>query len=309
MRKAPRLKPGDRIGILAPAGPVESEVLARGVDRLCGWGFQPVLGGAVLGEYGYLAATDAERAADFNALWSDPTIAGIICARGGYGSMRILEQIDWELVAEQPKFFCGFSDVTALHLAMNRRTQLVTFHGPMAAAFGDGEAYNGVRLLAAMTTGGPLGRIPWPALNEVSPYPVVIRPGSAEGRLIGGNLTTLCALMGTPWEPEFDGRILLLEEVGEPLYRVDRMLTQLLLSGKLRRVSGILFGDSPEPGPPGPSLMPELLRELLGPLEVPVLYGFPCGHTAYRATLPLGVMARLDVANADLTMLEGALTW
>lgn len=310
-QKGRRLMPGDTIGIIAPAGPVPQEALEAGVARLGSWGYRVVVGEHVLARHGYLAGTDAERASDFNRMWADQAVDGIICARGGYGAMRILDLIDWGAVRAQPKFFCGFSDITALHAAMEQRAGLVTFHGPMAAAFGAAEAYNEAGLRAALQATMPLGTVPWPAPDEGAPVPVTVRPGVAEGRLAGGNLSLVTALMGTPYEPDFTGRIVVLEEIDEYPYRVDRMLAQLLLGGKLQRAAAVLFGDSPSclNGPEGrPSLtMMQVLEEFLSPLGIPVLYGFPCGHTGYRATLPLGAMARLDAGAGTLTILEAAL--
>lgn len=311
VQKARALRPGDLVGVVAPSGPVPDEALAAGVKLLEGWGFRVHVAPSVLARRGYLAGSDEARARDFNDLWANPDVAGILCARGGYGAMRILDRIDWSMVRERPKFFCGFSDITALHLALEQRAGLVTFHGPMVAAFGAGEAYNEAELRRAITERRPLGTIPWPEAGEGAPVPLTVRPGVAEGRLIGGNLTLLCALMGTPWEPNLAGRLLMIEEVDEAPYRVDRMLQQLLLAGKLQQVKGVIFGDSPSclRGPEGkPSLsLLEVLEDLLGPLGVPVLYGFPSGHTGYRATLPLGVEARLDARGGSLTFLESAL--
>jgi len=305
------VRPGATIGVVAPAGPVAREDLQAGLKRLQEWGYRTVVGEAVPDRRGYLAGSDARRAADFNRMWADPAVDAIICARGGYGTMRILNLLDWDLIRQNPKFFCGFSDITALHLALEREAGLVTFHGPMVAAFGGAEAYNGAGLRRALQETGPLGEVPWPdPAEEGAPRPLTIRPGVAEGRLIGGNLTLIVSLLGTRWEPDFSGRIVVLEDVDEAPYRVDRMLVQLLLAGKLQRAAGIVFGDSPTclKGPPDrPSLaLQEVLTELLGPLGIPVLYGFPCGHGPHRATLPLGVRARLDAEGGTLTILESA---
>jgi len=307
------VRPGATIGIVAPSGPVPADQLEAGLKRLHAWGYRTALGGAVLDRRGYLAGTDDERAADFNRLWADPAVEAVICARGGYGAMRVLERIDWDLIRRHPKFFCGFSDITALHLAMAREAGLVTFHGPMVAAFGAAEEYNAAGLRRALQEPGPLGEIPWPDPGEEgTPRPLTVRPGVAEGRLAGGNLSLIVSLLGTRWEPDFTGCIVLLEDLDEAPYRVDRMLTQLLLAGKLQRAAGILFGDSPTcwHGPPGrPSLtLPEVLDDLMAPLGVPVLYGFPCGHGPHRATLPLGVQVRLDADHATLAVLESALS-
>lgn len=309
IRKGRALQPGDTIGIVAPSGPVNLQRLEAGVARLESWGFRTLVGDAALERRGHLAGSDAARAADFNRMWQDPEVAGIICARGGYGAMRILPMIDWAAVRANPKFFCGFSDITALHAAIAQRTGLITFHGPMVAAFGD-VAYNSAGLFAAMT-GAAVGEIPWPPPDAPdAPTPTVIRPGVAEGRLAGGNLTLLTSLLGTPWEPDLSGRLLVLEEVDEEPYRVDRALTQLLLAGKLQGVRGIVFGDSSscfQPSEGKTWTLMDVLEDRLGPLGVPILYGFPCGHTEYRATLPLGAMARLDAGAASLTLLEPGL--
>ncbi|MBP2019204.1 muramoyltetrapeptide carboxypeptidase [Symbiobacterium terraclitae] len=313
VRRPRPVRPGATIGVVAPSGPVPAEQLEAGLKRLHAWGYRTVVGDAVLARRGYLAGTDDRRAEDFNRVWANPAVEAVLCARGGYGAMRILDGIDWERVRRQPKFFCGFSDITVFHLAMAREAGLVTFHGPMVAAFGGAEAYNAAGLRRALQEPGPLGEIPWPDPGEEgAPCPLTIRPGVAEGRLAGGNLTLIASLMGTRWEPDFTGCIVLLEDLDEAPYRVDRMLTQLLLAGKLQRAAGILFGDSPTclQGPPDrPSLtLFEVLEDLLAPLGIPVLYGFPCGHGPHRATLPLGVRARLDAEGAVLTILESALT-
>jgi muramoyltetrapeptide carboxypeptidase len=299
--------PGGTIGIVAPAGPISHDGLEQGLSRLHAWGYRTIVGDAVLEQRGYLAGSDAARAADFNRIWGDSQVDAVLCARGGYGVMRMLEGIDWDLVRRQPKFFCGFSDITALHLAIEREAGLVTFHGPMAVAFGAAERYNGDGLKAALQSAAPLGTVAWPE----APAPVIVNGGVAEGWLIGGNLTLLTAMLGTPWGPDFTDRIVLIEEVDEYPYKVDRMLSQLLLAGKLQRAAGVLFGDSPTcmHGPEGkPSLtLLEVLDDLLRPLGIPVLYGFPCGHTEFRATLPFGVTARLDAGAGTLTILEPAL--
>jgi muramoyltetrapeptide carboxypeptidase len=159
------LRPGDTIGVIAPSSPVPEAELQAGLDRLHAWGFRTVVGESILAAHGNYAGTDEQRAADFNRVWANPAVDGILCARGGEGAMRILERIDWEMVAENPKFFCGFSDITALHIALHQRTGLVTFHGPMVAAFGKAEAhaYNEAGLRAAMTSPGALGEVPCPA--------------------------------------------------------------------------------------------------------------------------------------------------
>ena len=305
------LPPGSTIGLVAPSGGMPREAVEAGVARIQALGYRTVLGDFAYERHGYLAGTDAQRAADFNAVWANPEVDGVLCLRGGYGAMRILNMIDWDLIRARPKWFCGFSDITALHLAMEREAGLVTFHGPMAAAFGN-EEYDTPGFLKALQQAAPLGTIPWPdPAAEGAPVPVVVRSGVADGRLVGGNLSLLASMAGTPWAPDYTGRIVFIEDIDEFPYRMDRMLVQLLLASNLGKAAGILFGDSPtclsgEEGKPSLSLM-DVMQELLVPLGIPVLYGFPCGHTQYRATLPLGVTVRLDAGAAALTVLESAL--
>lgn len=302
------LRMGDRVGISAPAGRVHPEALGRGVELLRSWGFVPVLGEHVAEGHGYLAGTDAARAADLNHFFRDPSIRAIWCARGGYGAMRLLPRLDWAAVRQDPKPLIGYSDITALHLALWQGARLVTYHGPVAEIHDPAgmPAYNAECLHAALT--GRLAPGPYPLPQEPdAPALQTVVPGRARGRLLGGNLSLVASLVGTPWLPDLRGAILLLEDVDEAPYRIDRMLTHLLLAGVLDGVAGILFGHSPtceEPKEPRPSLhLLEVLHELLGPLGVPVLYGFPCGHSRYRATLPLGAEAELDAAGRTLALL------
>lgn len=304
------LRPGDPVAVVAPAGRVNPHALDRGLALLREWGLEPVLGDAVYRAHGYLAGTDAERAADLNRFLRDPAVPAMICARGGYGSMRLLPHLDWEAARRHPKLLVGFSDITALHLALWREAGWRTLHGPMLEVHeDDGQmpAYNARGLHAALFGQAFPGPVPWPSEPD-APRPATVVPGRARGRLLGGNLELVTRLLGTPWQPDLRGAVLLLEEVGEAPYRVDRMLVQLNLAGALAGVAGILFGHSPtceaDPdGPPGLSLL-EVLQELLAPLGVPVLYGFPCGHSRYRATLPLGTMVELDATAGSLTALE-----
>lgn len=312
-RQLPRaLRPGDRIGIVAPAGVVSREALERGLAEVRSWGLDPVLGDHVFDQRGYLAGDDAARAADLNRFFRDPSIAGILCARGGYGSLRILPLIDMDAVRRHPKVFVGFSDITTLHLAFWKEAGLVTFHGPMGEVHdpsGQMPPYNAACLKAAIFGQAFPGPVPWPDAPD-APEPVTVVPGTARGRLIGGNLELVSRLSGTPWHPDTRGSILVLEEVDEEPYRCDRMLTHLRLAGVLDGVAGVLFGHSPtceRPRTDRPSLhLLEVLHDHLAPLGVPVLYGFPCGHSRYRTTLPLGVQAELDATAGTLTILEAA---
>jgi muramoyltetrapeptide carboxypeptidase len=309
MIKARALCPGDTIAVIAPSSPVDPADLAAGLAVLEGWGFETRVAPSTRASRGYLAGeSDRARADDLLAAFVDPSIAGVICARGGYGATRLLDKIDWTIVAAHPKFFAGFSDVTSLHLAL-ARLGWVTFHAPMVAAGLDRLPYNGEGLRRAMTSTEPLDHVPLP---PDGPKLLTVVGGVARGPLVGGNLSLLGATIGTPWEVDTRDSVVLLEDVGEAPYRMDRLLTQLLQAGKLRDAAGILFGDSPtcEQGlKDRPSLtLFEVLEDLLVPLGLPLLYGFPCGHGAHRATLPLGVTVELDATRGSLTVLEAALT-
>ncbi|MHB8574728.1 MAG: S66 peptidase family protein [Dehalococcoidia bacterium] len=303
------LRSGETVAVVAPSGAVDAAQLDYGVAFFEQRGFRVRIDADITTRRGYLAGnSDAENAARLTAAFADPSVSTIVCAKGGYGALRILPYVDWESVRANPKPFCGFSDITALHAAIRRETGMVTFHGPMAALLKDESplAWNEDGVVRALTATAPLGTIGSP---PDGPNAEALAPGIAAGVLDGGNLSLLAALCGTRWQPDFADGIALLEDVNEAPYRVDRMLTQLLLAGAFDGVQGIVFGDAPSCDRP-PSVRGRTLREVLfdrlGPLDVPILYGFPCGHTAYRATLPLGVRARLNAAAGTLTLLEAA---
>lgn len=307
-RRARALRPGSKVAVVAPAGPAAAEGLAPGLEVLQAWGLTVVPGTWATAQHGYFAGTDRQRAADFNAALRDPTVDAIFCARGGYGSMRIVPCLDFRAARLQPKILLGYSDITALHLAFEREAGWITFHGPMVRELGGRQPWNEAMLLRALTETAPLGEIASP---PEGPLVQTIVPGRARGRLAGGNLSLISATLGTPWEIETAGRILVMEDVNEEPYRIDRFLTQLLLAGKLQQCAGIVFGHSPScewPENGGPSLsLHDVFKELLVPLGKPLIYGFPCGHTQYKATLPMGACCELDATRGTLTFLEPAL--
>ncbi len=308
--KPRRLRPGDTIGVIAPASPGDPELAIAGIRWLEEQGFKVQLGTTVGQTLGYLSGTDAARAADINAMFASPDIDGIICLRGGYGTMRLLDLLDYNMIRAHPKVFVGYSDITALHISIGQYTGLVTFHGPMVASdMGKGlPDYTWDYFMRAVTAVEPLGAICNPPLAS---DPLFITPGTARGYLTGGNLSLIAATMGTPYEIDTYGKILFLEEVGEAPYRIDRMLTQLLLAGKLQSAAGIVFdmctGCDSEATPPSFTIE-EVLHERLGGLNKPVLYNLYFGHTPDKATLPLGVMARLASATDGLEIIESATT-
>ncbi|HWR45303.1 LD-carboxypeptidase [Sporomusa sp.] len=302
------LRSGDTIGVVAPASQGDPELAAAGIRWLEEQGFRVQPGLSTNQSLGYLSGPDAVRAADINAMFAAPDIDGIVCLRGGYGTMRLLELLDYEIIRTHPKVFVGYSDITALHVSIGQRTGLVTFHGPMVASdMGkDMPAYTWDYFSRAVTGSEPLG----PVINPpLAPPPEWIVPGAAQGYLTGGNLSLIVATLGTPYEIDTCGKILFLEEVGEAPYRIDRMLTQLLLAGKLQAAAGIVFdvcADCAIEAKPPSFSVAEVLQDRLGGLQKPVLCNLFFGHTADKATLPLGVMATLDTGAGGLVIIETA---
>ena len=297
------LFPAARVALIAPAGPVSEEAVERATERVRQWGWEPVLGTHARGRRGYLSGTDAERLADLNDALRDPTIDTIWCLRGGYGTMRLLEGVDWEALRKRPRPLIGFSDNTALHLGC-QRIGVVSFHGPHPAA--KCPRFSEALLRRLLLQRQPLGRLPFPP--EVPPAETIVG-GCAEGPLVGGNLALIAATLGTPFAIRAEGAVLFLEEVGEAAYRIDRLLSQLRLAGVLERVAGIALGafsDCPDAGREGIPHLSEVIRDRLGGCGVPVVMGFPFGHIPQSWTLPLGVRARLDADAGTLELLQAA---
>jgi muramoyltetrapeptide carboxypeptidase len=313
--RPPRLARGSRIALVAPAGPLldrddlhRAEALCRALD------YVPVMGVHADGHHGYLAGTDDDRLADLNGAIADPTIDAIWCIRGGYGVTRILDGVEFEPLRSRPKIILGYSDITALLLAALRHAGLITFHGPTARApMPAFSRWHFERVLATAEPAGRLGRLPDPAgvLVPKDNRILAIRPGLAEGPLLGGNLSLLQCLVGTAHLPDLDGAILFLEDVGEDLYRVDRMLAHLRAAGLLARLAGVAVGRFTQLQrhmSDGAFGFDEVLATYFEPLGVPVAFGFPVGHIDDQWTLPLGVRARLDAGAGELELLEAAVS-
>lgn len=303
MIRPPRLKAGSRVALVAAAGPVPEGGVERAVERVQSFGWEAVAGQYCRGRRGYLAGSDAERAEDLNAALRDPGIHAVWFLRGGYGTMRILDQVDWPALARNPKPLIGYSDNTAVHLGANA-VGVAAFHGPHphTPEFPD-FARDG--LLRVLTSPEPVGVLPFPPGGAVRGE--TLAGGVAEGPLVGGNLSLLSATMGTPYAVQPEGALLFIEEVGESPYRLDRMLSHLKLAGVLDAVSGIIVGGVTEvPGDNGAALAGEVLHDRLGGLGVPVAAGFPFGHMDDNWTLPVGVRARLDADAGTLALVEGA---
>ncbi len=311
--RPPALRPGARVALIAPAGPcLETDDLTRG-DELCrALGYEPVLGRSAGSRYGYLAGTDDERIKDLNAALSDDRVDAVWCLRGGVGMTRIIDRVDFGALTRRPKVIVGYSDITALLNGALKIANCVTFHGPMARSpLGPFARWHFDRVLTVPSPAGQLGRLTAPAdvLVPKENRIVALHKGIAEGPLVGGNLTLLQCLIGTKYFPDLDDAILFLEEVGEDLYRVDRMLSHLRGVGAFSRLAGVVVGRFTEmkrEAGDGALGFDEVLATYFGPLKVPVAYGFPVGHIDEQWTLPLGVRARLDATKGELDLLEAA---
>lgn len=302
LRPAP-LPRGAAVAVLAPSSPVLADRLERGLEILRGWGYEPVEMPHLRATRGHLAGSDGERLADLHEALGRRDLRAVWVARGGFGATRIAGRVDWAGMVADPRPLIGFSDATALLHAAWSRARLLTVHGGLVGALdrlaGDTTAATHLR--------GMLGGRARPG-DEV-PYDggITVVPGVAEGRLLGGNLAVVCAMLGTPLQIDLTGAVLLLEDVNEVPYRVDRMLTQLRATGALRGIAGILLGGfvGCEPPDDRPSAsVEEVLAERLGDLGVPVLAGVPAGHGRGQLALPHGARVRLDASGATLALLE-----
>lgn len=297
---------GARLGLIAPASPIyEQENQQAAVQLLEEMGFYVKCYESVGAQRGYLSGSDIIRAGDLMDAFQDPAIDGVVCLRGGYGAARLLPLLDFDVIRRSPKPFVGFSDITALHLAFYAKTGLCTFHGPMPGA----QSLSGLREPRSrrMWLEALANRLPARLANpNGESFQRFSGGGAAEGILLGGNLTVLCSLIGTPYLPDFQGKLLLLEDVGERPYRIDGMLNHLRACGILGAVKGILLGDFTqcEEDASRPSLvLEEIFRELL-PGDIPILWNVHAGHGQDKMTLPLGRTYRLDGDRAELSLLD-----
>ncbi|WP_226667705.1 S66 peptidase family protein [Microbulbifer aggregans] len=296
-----RLERGMTVGLVTPASNAwEDEDIRFACDVVKSLGFQVKEGANLYQRTQYLAGPDAARAQDFNTMFADPEVDAVFCLRGGYGTPRILPMLDYDNIRSNPKVLLGYSDITALLNAIYRRSGVITFHGPIAAQnFTDYTLAEYQKVLVHGERPVPLGAPPpfesAPGRVERKNRITRFSGGRARGRLIGGNLTLMASLVGTPFEPDYRDKILFLEDVGEPPYRVDRMLTQLWLAGKLQQVAGIAFGKFTEAETDGNTFSIEhVLRERCAGLGVPVVRGLMIGHVDDQTVVPVGAMAELD---------------
>ena len=306
--KSRAILPGSTLGFVGPSGVLpDADKLLRAVAKIESMGYHVIMGESCLARYGYLSGSDELRASDLNRMFADDSVDAVVCTRGGYGTPRILDRLDYAAAARSPKPLIGYSDITGLHLAYYKACGLKTYHAPMPTndwTLKDGfDAFSMASLLDSLA-GGQVGV---PIENPPGYSLECLQEGVAEGVLLGGNLTLICTLLGTPYMPDLTGAILLLEDVDEPLYCIDRLLTQVRLSGAFDACAGVVLGDftncKPEYADRSIAL-DQILRDVVLPAGKPVVSGFMIGHCTPKITVPLGVKYRLDAQNTALTLLE-----
>jgi len=304
-----RLKIGDTVGLIAPASSDDDPLhLENALSTVRGMGLVPKLGRHVSDRYGYLSGTDRDRAADINAMFADDAVRAIFTIRGGWGSARLLPLLDWNLIRSNPKLLVGSSDTTALHLALAARTGFPSIHAPNVSNRWDAISWRSFWEVAFTGQMPLLGKLTGPERVEDRWRTTTIRSGKARGRLLGGNLTVLSTLMGTPWVPDFKGAILFLEDVGEAEYRIDRMLNQLALAGVLGQVAGVIFGQCTRCHTDYPDYagftVPQILDQHLAHLRVPAFTGANVGHVSNQLSLPVGARVEMDADAGTIRLLQ-----
>lgn len=310
--KPKALKPGDKVAIIAPSTPTDADKLRRGQEGLRSLGLQPIIFPTCHKNYGHLAGLDQERAADINRAFADPEIDGIICMKGGAGAYRLMPLLDYDAIRGNPKVFIGYSDVTALHMAFNKLCRMVTYHGPMLISdffLGDNklEPFTLNSYKQALFGTGAAGRLENPPGEELR----VLREGTAQGELIGGNLSLLISTLGSPWELDTTGKILFIEDISEAAYKVDRMLNALALAGKFKDCAGIILGSWTGCNPEQKSTytgqdlpLETIFEEVIGPFNKPTILNLRAGHNYPAITLPFGVQVKIDTAVPEIVVLE-----
>lgn len=299
------------IGIVSPASrPLDDEKLQQGVNYLQTLGYKVIQSEHALDERGYLAGEDHVRARELNAMFSNPEIDAIMCSRGGYGTPRIIDQLDFDAIRNNPKIFVGYSDVTSISLAIWKKTGLVTFSGPMVAVemgnnIHEFTAQNFWNMISSTT---PVGLLENPAETPLK----IFNPGKASGRLLGGCLSLINVMFGTPFCPDFDGAILFIEDIDEDAYRVDRYLAQMKMAGILDCVSGIVLGqfiDCEEKDKSKPTLeLEEIFHDYFERLNIPIIQDFAYGHGPIKHTIPVGAEAYLNTEEGGLFIIESAVS-
>ena len=305
MRKPIHLRPGDRVKLIAPAGPVSSEKLNKLAGIVSLLGLEPVWSQQAKARYGYFSGTDTDRLQDLVDGFSDNSIKAVFCLRGGYGATRLLSRIPYSIIRSNPKVFLGFSDITALQMAFLKRTGLVTFHTSLAALSNE---YTRL-LFKQMVFDGSAAEIDMQV--DFAPVPLVIKHGHAKGVLVGGNLSLLVSLIGTGYLPPLKGKVVFIEEISEPPYKIDRMITHLLMATDLSKAAAIIMGvfnkcewneyyDSKEKS----FSLEEIFRDRFSHMNVPVIYGFPLGHVEKMSVLPMGAKVIVDTDSMKIKLIK-----
>lgn len=309
LQKPKKLNKKDVIGLISPASsPDEFIRVERGVKYLESLGYRVKIGKNVGKNHGYLAGTDQERVDDIHSMFKDKTIKAIFTLRGGYGAFRLLDKIDYKVIKNNPKIFVGYSEITSLQMAFFEKAGLMTFAGPMVAVdfYDEVSDYTNDLFWATITSNKKLGKIKYPE-NQKLPF---LQKGIASGRLIGGNLAVFTALLGTPYFPNLTGKILMIEDIGELPYRVDRLLNQLRLAGTFKKVKGIILGrfvDCHEHDPNKKTLtLGEVISDYIGTLRIPSIYTFPHGHIKDLVTIPFGLKVNLNATKGTVEFAESA---
>ena len=312
--KPPRLKPGSVVGLVSPAGATwEREELDIVQDAVRALGLVPRLAPHLLDRYGYLAGQDKDRAADINQLFADPQVAALLPIRGGWGCSRMLPYLDYDRIRQNPKILVGFSDITALTLAIYGRTRVVTFHGPNGLTSWRPQQTEYFRRILfageAITFQNLKDGDDEDRLMQVKNRIQTITPGQARGRLIGGNLSVFSGIVGSPYVPDFQGAILFLEDTNENIYRIDRLMTHLKIAGVFDKLAGFIFGQCSGCAPDadyGSLTLEEVVWDHIKPLGIPAWYGAMIGHIEPIVTLPIGLEVEIDASAGTIRMLEPA---
>lgn len=298
-----RLKKGDTIGIIAPASCTSYEKVLEAKKNIENMGYRVILGECTKKAWYSYAGTDEERAKEINDFFKNKEIDAIICMRGGYGCNRLVELVDFQIIKENPKIFIGYSDITTLHMAINEKTGLITFHGPMAVSnFLNGYNEETYRHFMEVLSVPQEKR----ELKNFSKNLEIINGGKCQGKVVGGNLATLIATLGTEYDLDYNGKILFLEEIGEKTYKIDRFLNQLKKHGVLEKIEGVILGDfrnCPPDSEKDMSLL-EVFYDYFRDLKKPVVFNFESGHSEPMLTLPLGALCEIDGDNRKITILE-----
>ena len=308
---ASALKAGDEVRLVAPAGAIFERVrFDIAAENMQGLGLKPTFGEHVRERHGYLAGTDEERAADIMTAYRDPNVKAIFALTGGWGAARTLDHLDFDVIRQNPKVVIGYSDITSLLNAIYTKTGTPTFHGPNGTSRWRPDVVTAAKQIL-FEGEAPLIKSPVPNHNTLAQHDLRVQtivPGVAEGTLVGGNLTVLTALAGSPYMPDMSGKILFLEDIGEAIYRIDRMLSTLELSGALSQLSGIVFGGFTRVGNDGDGYGAFALMDIFDryakKADVPAFYGAPFGHIAGNQIMPIGTRARMDANNGTIQLLE-----